>query len=305
MVWPFRRRRRSAKQKEELDSARATTITTENWDEQDCKITVTEKKGFLCRVQLRAKINCPPDQVFDVLVDPENARYFRTVKAVTFRKVLKDAGLDGEKKVEIEQAAGWRFLLFSGLFFTRLFVSENKRKGTIQFKLAEQGVMKDFEGLWKIQPFTQTTVNEAMGQGSRFSRFSGRLISGVTGAVHKPQASLVTLEQSVAPSMEPPKAMKGYMTKITANIVANIVEDLKGEIQRIQDGKPIPKGQMKKLQKAQKLKKSELPEIVRTVGSIAFAQAARMPCRNDRFASMSFKPWSAPAREIPFIEEIE
>lgn len=46
------------------------------------------------------------------------------------------------KKVEVEQAGAVRFLLFSGTFFTRLFVSENSRDHTVEFKLAEKGFMK-------------------------------------------------------------------------------------------------------------------------------------------------------------------
>lgn len=55
--------------------------------------------------------------------------------------MVKESGW-GKKTVEVEQAGGWRFLIFSGLFFTRLFVTEDKNKGTVEFKLAEQGMMK-------------------------------------------------------------------------------------------------------------------------------------------------------------------
>lgn len=80
MVWPFRRRSK----KKAVDDAR---VTTANWDTQDCKIVVSEEPGYLCKVAVRAKLDCPPQEVFHMLVDPENARFLRSIKAVTYRKV--------------------------------------------------------------------------------------------------------------------------------------------------------------------------------------------------------------------------
>lgn len=55
--------------------------------------------------------------------------------------MIKDNGW-GVKKVEVEQAGAFRFLVFTGTIFTRLFVSENRRDHTVEFKLAEKGFMK-------------------------------------------------------------------------------------------------------------------------------------------------------------------
>ncbi len=43
---------------------------------------------------------------------------------VTYRKVLQDD--KGKQKVEVEQLAGWKFLMFSGSFTTRLYVYQEQ-----------------------------------------------------------------------------------------------------------------------------------------------------------------------------------
>lgn len=48
---------------------------------------------------------------------------------VTYRKVLQD---DGNKQiVEVEQVAGWRFLVFSGSFSSRVIVEQNREQHTV------------------------------------------------------------------------------------------------------------------------------------------------------------------------------
>ena len=49
---------------------------------------------------------------------------------VTYRKVLQDD--KGKQKVEVEQLAGWKFLMFSGSFTTRLYVYQNKEDRTVR-----------------------------------------------------------------------------------------------------------------------------------------------------------------------------
>ena len=48
---------------------------------------------------------------------------------VVYRKVLEDDG--NRQKVEVEQLARWKILMFSGSFSTRLFVYQDKRLGTV------------------------------------------------------------------------------------------------------------------------------------------------------------------------------
>lgn len=49
---------------------------------------------------------------------------------VTYRKVLQDD--KGKQKVEVEQLAGWKFLMFSGSFTTRLYVYQDKQDRTVR-----------------------------------------------------------------------------------------------------------------------------------------------------------------------------
>jgi len=231
--------------------------TVETWDRHDCKVTVTQPEGFLCKVQLRAKIDYPPEEVFELLVNPDNSRYFSTVSAVTYRKVLED-DRRGKQKIEVEQAAQWRFLFLSGYFFTRLFVHQDKPEGVIEFKLAKEGVMKNFEGRWEIRPFDQHSLDEISGRTNVWSNFGYRLHSFVTHS--KPKASLVTLEQSVLPKAVPPVWFRGYMVRVCGSIIQTIIRDLRGEIDRVKQGKPIPQSQMRKLKQAKRLLDSKTKE---------------------------------------------
>ena len=49
---------------------------------------------------------------------------------VTYRKVLHD-DKKGRQKVEVEQLAAWKFLMFSGSFATRLFVFQDRQQRTV------------------------------------------------------------------------------------------------------------------------------------------------------------------------------
>ena len=49
-------------------------------DLQDMSLMVRQQPGFLCRLQLQAKIPMPPSEVYDLLVAPENSRWFSSIK---------------------------------------------------------------------------------------------------------------------------------------------------------------------------------------------------------------------------------
>ncbi len=53
------------------------------------------------------------------------------LQAVSYRKVLRDDGA-GRLDAEVEQIGQWKFLCFSGSFATRLFVYQDKRRGTVR-----------------------------------------------------------------------------------------------------------------------------------------------------------------------------
>ena len=113
------------------------------------------------QVSLRGKVDLPPDEVFDILVAEDNHKVFKSIKArrlrpngacscalrlqllqlrspvwarrwqaVAYRKVLRDDG-NGRLDAEVEQIGQWKFLCFSGSFATRLYVYQDKRRGTV------------------------------------------------------------------------------------------------------------------------------------------------------------------------------
>ena len=53
------------------------------------------------------------------------------LQEVTYRKVLHD-DKKGRQKVEVEQLAAWKFLMFSGSFTTRLYVTQDKPQGVVR-----------------------------------------------------------------------------------------------------------------------------------------------------------------------------
>lgn len=53
------------------------------------------------------------------------------MQEVTYRKVLHD-DKKGKQKVEVEQLAAWKFLMFGGSFATRLYVFQDKPQGTVR-----------------------------------------------------------------------------------------------------------------------------------------------------------------------------
>ena len=49
-------------------------------DLQDMSLMVRQQPGFLCRLKLQARIPMPPDKVYDLLVAPDNSRWFSSIK---------------------------------------------------------------------------------------------------------------------------------------------------------------------------------------------------------------------------------
>ena len=97
-----------------------------------------------------------------------------------YRKVLVNDKKTGRQRVEVEHAAGWRFLMFHGQFKTRLIVEQvcwvvapalllrlalsstsrpdswsqdaNARIMTFTLKPGSGGLMRQFEGTWYVKP---------------------------------------------------------------------------------------------------------------------------------------------------------
>lgn len=213
--------------------------TVESWNDADCKLEVTQPEGWMCKVRLQTKIHLPPDELFDLLTQPDNSGVFRNIKALKSRKIIED-DRRGRQVIDIEQEAKWRFLCFGGTFSTKLFVHQNRPTREIGFKLKESGMMKRFEGTWNIRPFNQEALDESFGfnhrQGQHWSAGPMHAFQGfqkrMRGGRVAETASLLTLEQSVCPNAIPPKALEKILKGIAARQVRNLIEDVRREVDR-------------------------------------------------------------------------
>eukprot|EP00850_Spirogloea_muscicola_P021330 SM000245S08169 [mRNA] locus=s245:102638:105632:+ [translate_table: standard] len=141
------------------------------WVDEVPSLKVSVPRGQLCRLDCSFKIGLPPTAVYDILVRPDNTSVFKSIKAVKSRTVLEDDG--NEQLVEIEQSAIWRFLMLSGTFDVKLLVKQNRQTKHIQYKLAQAGFMKSFEGTWKIEPYVLPAAPDSLAPpGSRSSATS-------------------------------------------------------------------------------------------------------------------------------------
>lgn len=54
--------------------------SSDSFSEGDTHVSVTRPKGFLLRVEVIAKVDLPPQHVFNILTNPRNDGTFRNVK---------------------------------------------------------------------------------------------------------------------------------------------------------------------------------------------------------------------------------
>jgi hypothetical protein len=194
---------------------------TDGYTKDDEKLVVSQPDGFMAQISLTARVDFPPDGIYDILTDPDNARLFRNLKECTKRVVLEDDG--NYQKVEVEHSSGWRFLMFHGEFHTSCLVEQDRAKGTMLFHLAKPGIMKKFEGLWRVAPLMRED-----------------------GTVDAKQ-SHVTLEQSLLPAFAFPKPFDHLLKGICKSQIQGMMEDLRTEVRRQLQGNPIPKDQVKQM----------------------------------------------------------
>lgn len=189
-------------------------------------------------LQLQAKVNSAPDDIYDILTDPNTVSIFRSIKECTYRRVLEDDG-KGKRKLEIGHRAIARFLFLSVSFDTHLYVDEDDRKRTIHFRTAREGLMKKFDGSWHVQPFNQDTLDtwfhpERQPQPQPPNPFSALQFWHVQQPAAK--ESLVTLEQSLLPRGPTPPGVKGLVRALCAAQIRNMMEDLNMELERRRNG---------------------------------------------------------------------
>lgn len=187
------------------------------WVDETPVIEVKVPREAFCEVYSQFKIGIPPDAVWNILTDPGNKRVFKNIQAVTSRKVLKDDGL--RQLVEVDQAAIWKFLWFSGTLSVCVLVDQDRRLHMMNYKLAKHGFMKQFDGTWKVDPLYVDA-------------------QGIPAPEHAADrvASIITLQQVVQPAVVPPRPFKNYVRKITTRTTEMLLQDLQAEGKRLREG---------------------------------------------------------------------
>ncbi|KAF6254530.1 hypothetical protein COO60DRAFT_311664 [Scenedesmus sp. NREL 46B-D3] len=218
--------------------------SVDSWSEKDQRIVVSQPaSGFLYDLILRAKIDAPPDDVYDVLRDANSHQIFRGIKETLSRTTLEDDG-KGARKLLIGHRAVTKFLWLSVTFDTELFVWEDDNARTIRFTNARKdGFMQKFDGTWNVQPFTQNTLDSIyrpdqqqqhqqqhgwLNPGSALSALQQRLQHG-SG---QDCSTLVTLEQALAPKARPPGPLMHVVRGLCARVLQNMMADLRKEVHR-------------------------------------------------------------------------
>lgn len=196
-----------------------------SWTDQPPEIKVTVPQGSLCNLNLRFEAGLPPDAVYNIIIDPENKRVFKNIKEVVSRKVLLDEG--SRQIVELEQAAIWKFLWWSGILSVHVFVDQDRRNHTVKFKQGRSGFMKKFEGCWKIEPlFVDKEICHHLDPHTLEEYDSCTTGRGRVG-------SAITLDQLIEPAILPPQPIAWYVRGITARTTEMLVNDLIAETARL------------------------------------------------------------------------
>lgn len=196
------------------------------WDDnQPPGIEVIVPKGSFCQLNVKVNVGLPPDAIYNIVTDPNNKRVFKNIQEVLSRKVLLDEG--SRQVVELEQAAIWRFLWWSGTIAVHVMVDQNREDYTMKFKQVKAGFMKRFEGSWRVEPilldeklchpFKPKTLSEYMS----CTQGKGRI------------ASKVTLQQLIEPAIVPPPPISWYLRGITTRTTEMLINDLLDEAARI------------------------------------------------------------------------
>ncbi|KAG6654545.1 hypothetical protein I3843_05G141200 [Carya illinoinensis] len=212
----------------EVDLEKQMLAWSENpsWvDDQPPKIKVSVPKGSLCNLNVKVNIGLPPDAVYNIVTDPDNKRVFKNIKEVISRKVLVDEGL--RQVVELEQAALWRFLWWSGTISVHVLVDQNREDHSMKFKQVKTGFMKKFEGCWTVDPvFVDEKICFPLKPKTWKDYFA---CTGGKGRV----GSKVSLEQLIQPALVPPPPISWYLRGITSRTTEMLINDLLAEAARI------------------------------------------------------------------------
>ncbi|XP_077220827.1 uncharacterized protein LOC143854652 [Tasmannia lanceolata] len=195
------------------------------WVDQPPEIKVSVPKGSLCNLNVKVKVGLPPDAIYNIVIDPDNRRVFKNIKEVTSRRLLVDEGF--RQVVELEQAAIWRFLWWSGVISVHVLVDQNRQDYSVRFKQGKAGFMKRFEGCWKVEPMFVDEQSCFPHKPKTWADYDS--CTGGKGRV----GSMVSLEQLVQPALVPPPPISWYLRGITAKTSEMLINDLQAEAARM------------------------------------------------------------------------
>ncbi|XP_039055132.1 uncharacterized protein LOC120197804 isoform X2 [Hibiscus syriacus] len=196
-----------------------------SWVHPPPEIEVSVGKGSLCHLKATADIGLPPDEVYNIVTDPDNRRVFKNVKEVISRKVLIDEGK--RQVVEVEQSAIWRFLWWSGTISVHVLVDQNREDHTMRFKQMSNGFMKKFEGYWRVEPLFVDEEICFPFKPKTLSEYCS--CTGGKGRI----GTKASLDQLIQPAIAPPPPISWYLSGIPAKTTEMLINDLLAEADSI------------------------------------------------------------------------
>ncbi|ESW25736.1 hypothetical protein PHAVU_003G061200 [Phaseolus vulgaris] len=210
------------------------------WVDRSPLIKVTVPKGSLCNLNVEVDVGLPPDAVYNIVTDPDNRRVFKNIKEVISRKVLVDEG--HRQVVDLDQAAIWKFLWWSGTISINVLVDQNRKDHSMKFTQTKTGFMKKFEGCWRVEPLF---VDEAICHPFKpMTKEDYNVCTRGKGRI----GSKVSLEQILQPAIVPPPPISWYLRGITARTTEMLINDMLAETARIRGGYEAEKSKTQELQ---------------------------------------------------------
>ncbi|XP_017603597.1 uncharacterized protein LOC108450467 isoform X1 [Gossypium arboreum] len=202
-----------------------------SWVNPPPEIEVSVAKGSLCYLKATIDVGLPPDAVYNIVTDPDNRRVFKNVKEVISRKVLIDEGQ--RQVVEVEQAAWWRFLWWSGTISVHVLVDQNREDYSMRFRQMSTGFMKKFEGYWRVEPFFVDEKTCFPFKPKTWAEYCS--CTGGKGRI----GSKVSLDQLIQPAIAPPPPISWYLSGIPAKTTEMLINDLLAEADRLKGGRDL------------------------------------------------------------------
>lgn len=194
-------------------------------DAQTPEINVSVPKGSLCNVRVKLDVGLPPDALYNIVTDPNSPRVFKNIEEVRSRKVLVDEG--SRQVIELEQAATWRFLLWSGSISIQVLIDQNREDHSMKFQQIRPGIMKRFEGYWRLEPIY---VDEKICMPFKPKTLSDyEMCTGGEGRI----GSRLILEQLLQPTIMPPPPLSWYLRGITTQTTETLINYLFEEVDRV------------------------------------------------------------------------